>query len=306
MVYRLNDIPWEGIGGPGDFIDSRLMIEKDRFGRIDLGGRPMGLVIAGDNKTAYIANYLKDAVQVVDIESRKLLREIPLAATKPVTQIRHGEMLFYDGQRSLDQWYSCHSCHYNGGVNSKAMDTWNDGSALTMKTVLPLDHIDKTGPWTWHGWQADLHDAMHKSFTSTMQGREVNEEEKDAILAYLSTDRLPPNPFRQADGSLSQAAQRGKTVFQSEAAACASCHSGKYFTDGGIHDVGLGSDEDEYDGFNTPMLIGLYRKVRFLHDGRAKTLEEVLTEYHSPEKVSGTRALKDEEVSDLIEYLKSL
>jgi hypothetical protein len=87
---------------------------------------------------------------------------------------------------------------------------------------------------------------------------------------------------------------------------CANCHTGEYFTDGKIHDVGLGSDGDRYDGFNTPSLRGVYRKVRFLHDGRAKSLGEVLTEEHAPESVAGEGALSPSQLSDLVEYLKSL
>ncbi len=306
LIYRYEDLPWESIGGPGDLIDPKLMQNRDLFGRIDLGGRPMGLTMANDGHTVYVADYLRDAIHVVDIEDRRIVRRIPLGKRPAPSQQRHGEELFYDARRSLDQWYSCHTCHYNGGVNSKAMDTWNDGSALTMKTVLPLNHLDQTGPYTWHGWQEDLHDAMHKSFTTTMQGRPASPRETDALLAYLKTDRTPPNPFREKDGSLSAAAQRGQKVFQSATANCASCHSGEHFTDGAIHDVGLGSDEDEYQGYNTPSLTGIYRKVRFLHDGRAGSLEEVLQDYHSPEEVSGTQALTESEVTDLISYLKSL
>lgn len=306
LIYRQAGLPWESIGGPGDLIDPKLMQDRDLFQRMDLGGRPMGLAMAQDDRTVYVADYLHDTIQVVDIEDRRVVRRIPLGKRPEPSQVRHGEELFYDARRSLDQWYSCHTCHYNGGVNSKAMDTWNDGSALTMKTVLPLENLEKTGPWTWHGWQEDLHDAMHKSFTTTMQGRPASPREADAILAYLRTDRTPPNPFREKDGSLSAAANRGQKVFEGETANCASCHSGRYYTDGKIHDVGLGSEEDEYEGYNTPSLTGIYRKVRFLHDGRAGSLKEVLMDHHSPEVVSGTRALTDNELSDLISYLKSL
>jgi len=306
LIYRREDLPWEGIGGPGDLIDPKLMQDRDLFQRIDLGGRPMGIAMAEDGRTVYVANYLRDVIQVVDIQERRIVRDIPLGKRPGPSQQRHGEKLFYDARRSLDQWYSCHTCHYDGGVNSKAMDTWNDGSALTMKTVLPLTHLEETGPWTWHGWQTDLHDAMHKSFTTTMQGRPASPRETDALLAYLKTDRTPPNPFREKDGSLSESARRGQKVFESAAANCNSCHSGQHFTDGAIHDVGLGSEEDEYEGYNTPSLTGIYRKVRFLHDGRAGSLEEVLTDFHSPEEVSGTRALTDTELTDLISYLKSL
>ena len=306
LVYRQPDLPFIGVGGPGDLIDRSLLADNDLFYRIEVGGRPMGIVMAKDDRTVYVANYLKDGIQEIDIESRKLIREISLGPSPEASMARRGMEIFYDGRRSLDQWYSCHSCHYNGGVNSKAMDTMNDGSELTMKTVLPLYHVHQTGPWTWHGWQTDLHDAMSKSFTTTMQGQRISDDDTRAVLAYLESLELPQNPFRNADGTLSETAVRGKEVFESRQAGCANCHHGEYFTDGQIHDVGLGSDEDRYDGYNTPSLRGVYRKVRFLHDGRAKSLEEILTDEHAPEKVAGEGSLSPSQLSDLVEYLKSL
>ena len=44
----------------------------------------------------------------------------------------------------------------------------------------------------------------------------------------------------------------------------------------------------------------------YLHDGRARTLEEVLKGAHDPVKLSGRGELTDAERSDLIAYLKSL
>ena len=306
LVYRRPDLPFIGVGGPGDLIDERLLADNDLFYRIEVGGRPMGMVMGADNRTVFVANYTKDCVQEVDIEAREVIREFALGDSTGSSLTRRGMEIFYDGRRSLDQWYSCHSCHYNGGVNSKAMDTLNDGSPLTMKTVLPLFHLEATSPWTWHGWQTDLRDAMHESFTSTMLGEPINGEDTRAVLAFLRTLQRPPNPFRKPDGSLTDAANRGKAVFESAKAGCASCHRPPYFTDGKVHDVGLGSHEDRYDGFNTPTLLGVYRKVRFLHDGRAKSLEEVLTGDHAPEKVAGENPLSPRELADLIEYLKSL
>ena len=105
---------------------------------------------------------------------------------------------------------------------------------------------------------------------------------------------------------MTDAALKGKAVFESDSAGCLTCHHGKFHTDGQIHDVNTGDDEDVYQGYNTPSLLGVYRKVRFLHDGRVKTLKAVLTEDHAPEKVGGTRPLKSDELENLIEYLKSL
>ncbi len=306
LVYRLQDLPFEGAGGPGDLIDRRLLADRDMFYRIELGGRPMGLALASDNRTAYIANYLQDAIQVVDIESKAVAAPIPLGAMPTRTVAHRGMEIFYDGRRSLDQWYSCHTCHYNGGINSKAMDTENDGSINTFKTVLPLEKLHLSAPWTWHGWQTDKADAMRRSFTKTMQGPDINDDDVQAILTYLETLDIPPSPYRNVDGSLTPAAERGRAVFHSEKAGCARCHNGPLLSDGQIHDVGLGGEKDRYTGYNTPMLIGLYRKVRYLHDGRTKSLEQVLTDYHAPENVTGNGSLSEQERADLIEYLKSL
>ncbi len=306
LVYQLPGLPFVGTGGPGDLIDRSLERDDDRFHRIEVGGRPMGLQMAGDGRTVYVANSLNNSVQVVDLAERRVTQEIVLGGSPQPSLARRGMALFYDGRRSLDQWYSCNSCHQYGGANSRPMDTFNDGTPMTLKTVLPLYYVTETGPWTWHGWQNDLSDAMHRSLTTTMLGEAPRADETRALLAFLETLPAPPNPFRKMDGTLSAAAERGKLVFESREAACAECHNGPHLTDGKIHDVGLGSPNDFYEGYNTPSLRGVYRKVRFLHNGRAHSLERVLTDLHSPAKVSGERELTEQEMHDLIEYLKSL
>lgn len=306
LVYSLADMPFIAQGGPGDLIDRSLQNNDDRFHRIEVGGRPMGIRIAKDGETVFVANYLRNAVQVVDLKSRGVVQEIALGGPSEMTLARRGMEIFYDGRRSLDQWYSCHSCHQDGGINARPMDTMNDGTEMTLKTVLPLYDVTATFPWTWHGWQTNLNEAMHKSITSTMQGQPPSEADKQALIAFLGTLKAPPNPFRNPDGSLGEAAQRGKQVFFSSKAGCADCHNGKYYSDGKIHDVGLGSDSDFYDGYNTPSLVGVYRKVRLLHSGRARNLERVIKDLHRPEVVNGDGNLTDQESADLIEFLKSL
>jgi cytochrome c peroxidase len=186
------------------------------------------------------------------------------------------------------------------------MDTKNDGSYGTYKMVLSLRNLRHTGPWFWHGWQKDLPAALAKSLAETMQGPKPTDEDVGALAAYLDTLETPGNSRLKPDGGLSEAAARGKRIFESDAAACANCHSGPYLTDGQVHDVGLASDYDAYDGYNTPSLLGVANRARFLHHGRADTLDELLTDLHSPAKVSQTRELTEEERADLVEYLRSL
>jgi cytochrome c peroxidase len=266
----------------------------------------MGLRIAQDNRRVFVANYLANAVQVVDLEKRQVVQTIGLGGPKEPALARLGEAIFYDGRRSLDQWYSCHSCHYDGGTNATVMDTLNDGTIRTFKTVLPLFNVAKTEPWTWHGWQRDLGAAMRKSLIETMLGPRPSDDDVQALVAFLSTLEPPPNPNRDSGGALSEGAKRGELVFNNAKAGCANCHRGDWFTDGEIHDVGLGSPRDEYEGFNTPSLVGLYHRVRLLHDGRCKSVDELLTGPHSPDKVTGQGELTEAERADLIEYLRSL
>lgn len=309
LVYRLGDLPFIGVGGPGDLIDRGLMQDHERFYRVELGGRPMGVRALADGHRFLIANYTLDQVQVVDLSERAVSQVVSLGQTPADSQsqlVHQGMELFYDAGRSLDQWYSCASCHLDGGSNARAMDTWNDGTELTPKMVLPLAGVTETAPWTWHGWQSDFRESIQNSFTDTMQGKAVSEQEVTALASFLASLKEPPSPFLEANGKLTESAERGKVLFNSSDVGCVQCHSGEQFTDGLVHDVGLGSELDKYEGYNTPSLRGLYRKVRYLHDGRAKSLEQVLTKYHRPDEIGGGATLTETQLSNLIDYLKSL
>jgi YVTN family beta-propeller protein len=306
LVYRLPGLPFQDYGGPGDHIDPNLLKDTERFFRIELGGRPMMVRYDPDGKHVYVANYLLNAVQVVDVPGRRIERTLSLGGPKEPTQARKGEAVFYDARRSLDQWYSCHTCHYEGHVNSVTMDTKNDGRFGNYKTVLSLRNVTRTGPWFWHGWEKDLDDGLRKSMVETMLGKQPSAEDVTALTAYLDTLTTPPNPNRTADGGMSEVAQRGEVVFKGEKAGCVRCHSGPYFTDGKIHDVGSGDRGDVYKGYNPPSLLGVYDRTLLMHDGRAKSLLQMLKGPHSPAKVTNKGDLTDRELADLIEYLKAL
>lgn len=305
LVFRAAGLPLRDSGGT-DHIEPALLADQERFFRVPLGGRPLGLRVSRDNRWVYVANYLDNSVQVVDLSQRQVVRTMRLGGPAQPSLARRGEAIFYDARRSLDQWYSCHSCHYEGGTNNVAMDTLNDGSEQTFKTVLPLYRLAETGPWTWHGWQRDLTAAMNKSLTDTMLGPPPAADDAAALLEFFRQLQPPPNPHRQPDDSLSDAAQRGQAVFVGETAGCASCHSGPQFTDGQIHDVGTGGQSDRYPGYNTPSLRGVYGKVLLLHDGRCTSLDDLLTGPHNPQRVTGLGELTERQRADLIAYLRAL
>jgi YVTN family beta-propeller protein len=69
LVYRTEGLPLKDYGGT-DHIEPELLSDSERFYRIELGGRPLGLRVSKDNRTVYVANYLENSVQIVDIVER--------------------------------------------------------------------------------------------------------------------------------------------------------------------------------------------------------------------------------------------
>jgi DNA-binding beta-propeller fold protein YncE len=296
-------IPWNS-GDPGDSLDVALQADAHKFRRIPLGGRPLAVAFRQGSEQVVVANYLLDAVQIVDARSGTLVRSIALGGPSEPSLARKGEAIFYDAQRSHHHWFSCHSCHVEGHTCGLAFDTLNDDSYGSPKLTPTLRNVTRTGPWTWHGWQKDLDAGVAKSLTETMFGSKPTAEETRALVAFLGTLDHPPNPHVDPEGALSPAAQRGKAIFHGKA-RCARCHKGDDYTSESNYDVKLEPDGSPYRLWNPPSLRGLWDRGPYLHDGRARTLENLLEKHHSSEKLGGP-ALSPEERKDLIAFLRSL
>jgi YVTN family beta-propeller protein len=294
-------LPWNA-GDPGDFLDSDL--QRKGFRRVELGGRPTAVALIKDGNQALVANYLLDAIQVVDIQKGAILRTIPLGSPAKPSAARKGEALFYDARRSHNQWFSCHTCHIEGHTCCLNFDTLNDGFYGKPKMTPSLHNVTKTGPWTWHGWQKDLGAAVTHSLTKTMFGPEPTKTEVADMLAFLETLRPPPHPNRGQDGLLSPQAERGKEIFQGKA-GCVRCHRGGFYTSNRNYDVGLEPDGGPYKLWNPPSLIGLYDRGPYLHDGRARSLQDLLQYHHRPQMLDGEK-LTPTEQADLIAFLLSI
>jgi cytochrome c peroxidase len=107
------------------------------------------------------------------------------------------------------------------------------------------------------------------------------------------------------------AAARGQAVFEGKA-QCATCHVPPLFSEPGhgLHTAEeLGIDDFQSSrsptlGYRTAPLAGLWTHMDggFYHDGRFATLEEVIAHYT---ELFGLE-LSEDEITDLIEYLKSI
>jgi cytochrome c peroxidase len=127
------------------------------------------------------------------------------------------------------------------------------------------------------------------------------------VEAYLHSLRPQPSPFLD-DGQLSEAARRGKKLFDDPRAGCANCHVGELLTDLRTYNVGtrVADDQQDEDAFLTPKLLELWRTAPYLHHGHAATLSDVLTKHNRQDRHGKTSHLNQQELEALVEYLKSL
>jgi cytochrome c peroxidase len=126
--------------------------------------------------------------------------------------------------------------------------------------------------------------------------------------------------------ALTASTQRGLTLFRAEA-NCMTCHTGFNFTDEGLHNIGVGFDKPNPDlgrynvtkkeadkgAFKTPTLRNIAASAPYLHDGSAKTLEDVI-EFYDKGGIKNPNLSKKikplnltaKEKADLVAFLKSL
>ncbi|MDI6451691.1 c-type cytochrome [Anaerobaca lacustris] len=269
--------------------------------RVSLPGEgPRGVAAAGH--TVVAAEYFSDSLAWVDLHRVPVtVTSIALSPSAEPCQIRRGEMAFHDATLCFQQWQSCASCHPDARTDALNWDLLNDGIG-NPKNSRSMLHTHATPPVMITGIRDCAETAVRAGFRF-IQFLVVPEEVPAAVDAYLKALRPVPSPSLENE-MLSASALRGKTLF--EQANCAACHSGRYYTDGKLHGVGLGPDERGITEFVTPPLVELWRTAPYLYDGRARTVEEVLTTHNRQDMHGKTSDLSEEEISDLAAYILSL
>jgi cytochrome c peroxidase len=297
------------------------------------GHNPRAVRFTADGSQLLVYNALDFAVSVLDAKTLKELQSVPLCDCPLDEEQLAGKRLFYSANQPMvgRRWISCSSCHPDGDSDGR---TWQQPEGL--RQTQPLGGLAWTHPLHWSADRDEVQDFEHTIRGELMQGRGLirgslpealgepisgRSKEADALARYTTSHTFELSPYArvtQPDGTrksgLTEAAERGREVFFRESVGCATCHSGPYFCDsrsGSLtrHDVGTGNDDpSEKMGpkYDTPTLIGLYRSAPYLHHGRAATLEDVLTTCNTGDRHGKTSQLTKGEISDLVEFLKSL
>ena len=269
--------------------------------RMSLPGRgPRGVAAVGTAVVA--AEYFSDTLAWVDLQGETVTAtSMALGPSAEPCQVRRGEMAFHDATLCFQQWQSCASCHPDARTDALNWDLLNDGIG-NPKNSRSMLHTHATPPVMITGIRDRAETAVRAGFRF-IQFLVVPEEVSDEVDTYLKALRPVPSPSLE-NAMLSASAMRGKALF--EQANCTACHSGRYHTDGKLHNIGLGPDERGITEFVTPSLVELWRTAPYLYDGRARTIEEVLTTHNRQDKHGGTSDLSEEEISDLAAYILSL
>lgn len=127
--------------------------------------------------------------------------------------------------------------------------------------------------------------------------------------------------------AMSASAINGMDLFFGKA-KCVLCHNGPVFTDSGFHNIGVkqhgplkedhgrfnvSKEDSEKGAFKTPGLRSVSQTAPYMHDGSAATLKDVVEFYNRGGDVAENRTglitpleLSDQEVLDLVEFLKAL
>jgi YVTN family beta-propeller protein len=272
------------------------------------GDGPRGVVACAPY--VYVACYFSESIVKVNIEeSAPKIHTLQLTKNFDITKdrVRRGEMLFNDGAMCFQQWQSCASCHPDGRADSLNWDLINDGIGNPKQTKsMVYSHL--TPPTMVTGIRKDMATCNRKGLTH-IQFVVRPEEDALCIDTYVMSLKPVPSPYLQ-DGELSKAAKRGKKLFVQ--AACADCHSTRkeapdgtpLFTDLRTH-VLLGVGNEEGRAFDTTTLVETWRTAPYLYDGRALTMEELLTTCNPGDVHGATKKLSKTEISDLAEYILS-
>lgn len=273
--------------------------------RIPSGGSsPRGIAITPDGQQVLVANYFTGSVVVLDAGTRRKLGAIALGPQPPSTAERRGENIFHDATKAFQRWYSCATCHPNEGrVDGLSWDFLRDGIG-NPKDTINLVHLDETAPYNRRATRPTARECAR---TGLRDGHMLvpTKEDVDDVLAFLVALRPEPSPYLKPDGKLSEAAVRGKNIFEGEG-ECAACHLGPYLTDQKMHDVGTRTPTDPDGRYDTPSLIEPYRTAPYMHDGRARTIMDVLTKHNPHDEHGKTQALSPQELADLEAYILSL
>lgn len=191
---------------------------------VELGEGPCGLALDEARRRLYVFNRFSSSISVVDTDADTVINAAPLFDPTPLT-IAAGRLHLYDTRRTsgLGQ-ASCASCHADARMDRLGWDLGNPAGDMSravvnhlnlrlatndyhpMKGVMvtqTLQDIIGHEPFHWRGDRPDI-ESFNGTFTNLQAAAAaLTTNEMRDFREFLASIRLPPNPYRQLDNSLS-------------------------------------------------------------------------------------------------------
>jgi DNA-binding beta-propeller fold protein YncE len=204
-----------------------------------------------------------------------------------------GEHVFTRPGGNFGVNHGCASCHTEAENDGMV---WRFGSGL-WDNVRPLQLLSATTPV---GWAAYVSNTQVFGYTgpSSIVSRPASPEEAEGLDTFLASLIGAPRATGRTrlDGSYTEAAQRGKLLFEGKA-LCATCHAPPLYTNREVAPLGKSGEPAD-----VPTLLGVYRHAAFFVKAGARRLENAVDIAADFVGV----ALSASEKADLVDFLYQL
>jgi mono/diheme cytochrome c family protein len=266
-----------------------------------VGAGPTGLAMHGSRAVVWsqfagTASILSLSAKGWSTEPVTVTTVRPTSRSEDEADVALGREIFHDTKsfRVASDRRACASCHPNGRDDGLVWST----PGGPRQTPMLAGRVAGTSPYGWDGAGDDL--SKHLDHTlMRLNGGGLEPRERTALLRYVSSLPGPATHATEPTESL----DRGREVFF--AAGCASCHSAeREWTDGRSHDVSSRARADTLASFDTPSLRFASGTAPYFHDGRYKTLHDLLTLANGPMGAASSMPTKD--VDSLESFVRSL
>jgi YVTN family beta-propeller protein len=285
--------------------------------RIPVGHNPRGIALSPDGKRLYVANRLDDTISVIDTNAENVISTINLGGPKDINALRRGERLFYTAEFAFQGGFGCSNCHIDSTIDGLQWDLEPDGFGKDIVDNRSLENLAGTEPFKWNGGNPDMPtECGPRTEKYFFRSQSFNPQQLTDLVTFVYSLPYRPNRYRLPNDDLTAAQERGKAIFErtkskqgsdiAEANQCGYCHSGPKYTNRKQFDIGSGKASDRSPIIDVPQLPNVAYFAPYLHDGSARSLEEIWTVFNPKDTHGVTNDLTKDELNDLVEYLKTL
>lgn len=261
-------------------------------GRFEAKGRPRAIVAA---EGAVFVHGAQEMTLTRIAGGGAELKSGKTGADNRPELVARGQRQFTGAGRTHGQNFACNSCHADGLSDTLS---WKIGPLNLWEVTRPQFWLEGTGKLGWTGY---VNSARNFAIAGNgTVGIRPTTDEFQGMEAYLSSLMPPPaaNGKTLRDGSLSEAALRGKTLFEGKG-ACTSCHALPLTTNRQLLEEGITEGKTD-----VPSLVGAYRHAVWLKHGDARDMRSAVSAVL--EFLGSKSSFTAGEIDDLTRYLDEL